>query len=38
MRDLVVQSAGLLALVVSIVHGVLGETQVFPASASSRSE
>jgi hypothetical protein len=30
MRDLVVQSAGILALVVSIVHGVLGETQVFP--------
>jgi hypothetical protein len=29
MRSLLVQSAGSLALVVSIVHGVLGETKVF---------
>src|SRR5262245_38866149 len=29
MRDLLIQSAGVLALVVSLVHGVLGETVVF---------
>jgi hypothetical protein len=30
MRNLLVQSAGLLALVTSAVHAVLGETKVFP--------
>jgi hypothetical protein len=30
MRDLFVQSAGILALAASVVHGVLGETKVFP--------
>lgn len=30
MRDRLVQLAGLLALCVSIAHGVLGETKVFP--------
>jgi hypothetical protein len=30
MRDLLVQLAGLLALAAAIVHGVLGETKVFP--------
>ncbi len=29
MRTLLVQSAGILALLVSVVHGVLGETKVF---------
>jgi hypothetical protein len=29
MKDLLVQSAGVLGLIVSIVHGVLGETVVF---------
>jgi hypothetical protein len=29
MRDLLVQSAGILALAVSIAHGVLGETKIF---------
>ena len=29
MRDLLLQSAGILAIVVSLVHGVLGETKVF---------
>ena len=29
MRDLLVQSAGILALAVSVVHGMLGETKVF---------
>lgn len=29
MKDLLVQSAGVLALLVAIVHGVLGETAVF---------
>ena len=29
MRDLLVQLAGILALAVSIAHGVLGETKVF---------
>ncbi len=30
MRDLLVQSAGILALAAAILHGVLGETKVFP--------
>jgi hypothetical protein len=30
MRDLLVQLAGLLALAVSIAHGVIGETKIFP--------
>ena len=29
MRDLAIQAAGGLALVVSVIHGVLGETKVF---------
>ena len=29
MRDLLLQGAGVLAVVISIVHGVLGETNVF---------
>ena len=29
MRDLLLQAAGLLAILVSIAHGVLGETRVF---------
>ena len=29
MRDLAIQSAGGLALVVSVIHGVLGETKIF---------
>jgi hypothetical protein len=29
MRDLLLQSAGVIAILVSIVHGVLGETKVF---------
>jgi hypothetical protein len=30
MRDLAVQSAGLLALAAAIVHAVIGETRIFP--------
>jgi uncharacterized membrane protein len=30
MRDLALQLAGVLAVLVAIVHGVLGETRVFP--------
>ena len=30
MRNLLVQLAGILALAVSVVHGVLSETKVFP--------
>jgi len=30
MRDLAVQSAGLLAFAAAILHGVIGETKVFP--------
>ena len=30
MRNLLVELAGILALAVSVVHGVLGETKVFP--------
>jgi hypothetical protein len=29
MRDLLLQGAGVLAIVVSLIHGVLGETKVF---------
>jgi hypothetical protein len=29
MRDLLVQSAGILALAVSVVHGIIGETKIF---------
>src|ERR1700752_3792104 len=29
MRDLLLQAAGVIAILVSIVHGVLGETKVF---------
>jgi len=30
MRDLLLQSAGVAAIVAAIIHGVLGETKVFP--------
>jgi hypothetical protein len=30
MRDLLLQSAGLAAIVAAIIHGVIGETRVFP--------
>ncbi len=29
MRDLVLQCAGILAIVVALIHGALGETKVF---------
>jgi hypothetical protein len=29
MRDLVLQSAGVVAIVVALIHGVLGETKIF---------
>jgi hypothetical protein len=29
MRDLAIQAAGVLAIVVSVIHGVLGETKIF---------
>ena len=30
MRDLLLQCAGILAIVVALIHGILGETKVFP--------
>jgi hypothetical protein len=33
MRDLLLQSAGVLGLVVAVVHGILGETHVFARAA-----
>lgn len=33
MRDLILQSAGVAAIVVALIHGVLGETKVFAKAA-----
>ena len=30
MRDLLLQCAGILAIMVAVIHGILGETKVFP--------
>ncbi|MBR0783577.1 hypothetical protein [Bradyrhizobium iriomotense] len=33
MRDLLLQCAGVLTIVVAVIHGILGETKVFPRAS-----
>ena len=33
MRDLLLQCAGVLTIIVALIHGILGETKVFPRAS-----